>query len=108
MELAGNINFHIWLFDEALQEVLPRNLDKRYNNLTDKNMKRNLFKLYKWSLGNKRDSTKEDYADWLGDLNDWFSDYAKSTKTVVKGGKDKPVVPAKPDENDGDVDVVLE
>jgi hypothetical protein len=55
---------------------MPDRLETFWGNLNKSNMKRRLYDIYKWNVG-RREANKTDFADWLGDLGDWFETHVQ-------------------------------
>ena len=53
---------------------MPRRLELFWANLHEENMRRRLFYIYKWEVG-RRNTDREDFASWLNDLANWYTDY---------------------------------
>lgn len=76
VKLEKNEDFHDWLMQTGRQQ-LPKRLRRFTNNLTDSNMRRRLFYIYKFSVGRDR-ASRDDFVIWLTDVADWFEAQAES------------------------------
>ena len=74
--LSSNRDFHEWIIENSRQ-TMPKRLEDFWSNLSEQNMKRRLFYIYKWAVGRSA-ASRRGYIEWLSGLADWFEDNAAS------------------------------
>ena len=76
MRLSANKDFYRWIVRQGPGRSLPRHIERLWRQLTQRNIKDNLWRIYKWINPRAR---RDDYLDWLISLTTWYADFSGSS-----------------------------